>query len=87
MEEFVIQLSESDMDSDVNNETDSDSDAISNDEHDRALQIEEQDTLATLRNILSWDSFSWYVFLHSSLHKLHIYQPSTSYLALASKTP
>jgi hypothetical protein len=63
MEEFVIQLSESDMDSDVNNETDSDSDAISNDEHDRALQIEEQihrDTLAMLRNILSSDSFSWY---------------------------
>jgi hypothetical protein len=46
MEEFVIQLSESDMDSDVDSETDCDSDTLSDDEHDRALQIEEQDTLA-----------------------------------------
>ena len=61
MEEFVVQLSESDMDSNVDNEADCDSDALSDDEHDRALQIhvEEQilgDTLAqeeqTLRNIL-----------------------------------
>ena len=49
MEEFTIQLSQSDFDSDTESETDTDSDALSDDEHDRVLQVEEQrlrDTLA-----------------------------------------
>ena len=48
-EEFTIQLSESDFDSDTESETDTDSDTFSDDEHDSVLQMEEQrlrDTLA-----------------------------------------